>query len=343
VSDSPDGTPSPDAAPVPDPADLAQLVERVETSLLAGERKYTRIEMAEKSGLALDEVRALWRALGFATVDDDERRVFTDADLEALKRVKRLASVGNIDDEVMRAMTRIIGQSFARLASWQGQLVIEIVAKSPELLEGGGDSVLELVDELIPLTGELHDYVWRRQLAAYFTRISAGETGSSSTKAVGFADMAAFTAFTRRSSEAELRGVLELFESVATDVVGANHGQIVKTIGDEVLFVADTAVDGAEIALALVEASETNDELPHLRVGLAAGEVVSRLGDVFGQTVNIASRLTSIARTGSILVDQGMSAALEGDDRYALKPLRPTSVRGYEHLRSWRLRRAQAG
>ncbi len=241
MSDSPDGTPSPDAAAVPDAADLARLVERVETSLLGGQRKYTRIEMAEKSGLALDEVRALWRALGFATVDDDERRVFTDADLEALKRVKRLASVGNIDDEVMRAMTRIIGQSFARLASWQGQLVVEIVAKSPQLLEGGGDSVLELVDELIPLTGELHDYVWRRQLAAYFTRISAGETGSSSTKAVGFADMAAFTAFTRRSSEAELRGVLELFESVATDVVGANHGQIVKTIGDEVLFVADTA------------------------------------------------------------------------------------------------------
>jgi adenylate cyclase len=342
VSDS-DGTPSPDPAAVPDPAELAQLVERVENSLLGGERKYTRVEMAEKSGLALDEVRALWRALGFATVDDDERRVFTDADLDALQRVKRLASVGKIDDEVMRAMTRIIGQSFARLASWQGQLVMEIVAKSPELLEGGGDQVRELVDELIPLTGELHDYVWRRQLAAYFTRISAGETGSSSTKAVGFADMAAFTAFTRRSSEAELRGVLELFESVATDVVGANHGQIVKTIGDEVLFVADTPVDGAEIALALIEASDADEELPHLRVGLAAGPVVSRLGDVFGQTVNIASRLTSLARTGSILVDQGMSEALESDDRYALKPLRPASVRGYQHLRSWRLRRAEKG
>ena len=67
---------------------------------------------------------------------------------------------------------------------------------------------------------------------------------------------------------------------------------------------------------------------------------MSRLGDVFGQTVNIASRLTSLARTGSILVDQGMSDALEGDDRYAMKPLRPASVRGYQHLRSWRLRRA---
>lgn len=322
-------------------AELAQLVERVETSLLGGDRKYNRLEMAEKSGMSLDDVRALWRALGFATVDDDERRVFTDADLEALRQVKRLASVGQIDDDVMRAMTRIIGQSFARLASWQGQLVIEIVSRAPALLEGGGDSVLELVDELIPLTGALHDYVWRRQLAAYFSRVSAGSIEASTSKAVGFADMAEFTTFTRRSSESELRGVLESFESVATDVVGAHHGQVIKTIGDEVLFVADTPRDGAEIALALIEATEQDEHVPHLRVGLAAGPVVSRLGDVFGQTVNIASRLTSLARTDSILVDQGMCEALEHDDRYALKALRPASVRGYHHLRSWRLRRSQ--
>ncbi|MGH8862375.1 MAG: adenylate/guanylate cyclase domain-containing protein, partial [Jatrophihabitantaceae bacterium] len=90
----------------------------------------------------------------------------------------------------------------------------------------------------------------------------------------------------------------------------------------------------------LVEAAEHDDRLPELRVGLASGPVVRRLGDVFGQTVNIASRLTSLARTGSILVDEGMSELLDGDERYALRALRPTSVRGYHHLRSWRLRRA---
>jgi adenylate cyclase len=110
-----------------------------------------------------------------------------------------------------------------------------------------------------------------------------------------------------------------------------------------VLFVADNAVDGAEIALALLDAADDDDRLPQLRIGLALGPVVSRLGDVFGQTVNIASRLTSLARTGSVLVDLGMSEALENDDRYALKPLRPASVRGYHHLRSWRLRRASTG
>lgn len=320
--------------------DLVALVERVDEALLGSAGKYNRIEMAEKSGMELDEVRALWRALGFATVDDDERRVFTDADLEALKEVKRLASVGEIDDEVMRAMTRIIGQSFARLASWQGQLVVEIISKQPELLAGGGERVVEIIDELIPLTGRLHDYVWRRQLAAYFDRQAANnDDAESDTRAVGFADMAAFTAFTRRSSESELRGVLERFETLATEIVGEHRGQIVKTIGDEVLFVADRAVDGARIALALVEASEHDEQLPELRVGLAAGPVVSRLGDVFGQTVNIASRLTSLARPDSVLVDENMAQALDGDAGFALKQLRPASVRGYHHLKSWRLRR----
>jgi adenylate cyclase len=326
---------------VPQGADLRALVDRVEASLLGGPRKYTRIEVAEKAGMELDEVRALWRALGFPTMDDDEERAFTDADVEALKRVAKLASLAELDDDVLRAMTRIIGQSFARLASWQGQLVLETVGRSPQLLaDGNFDEVLELVEGITPLTAELHEYVWRRQLAAYISRTTAttGAAGERS-RAVGFADMAAFTSFTRRSSEAELRGVLERFESVATDVVGQHRGQIVKTIGDEVLFVADDPCDGAEIALTLIEISEADDALPSLRVGLAAGPVVSRLGDVFGQTVNIASRLTSVAREASVLVDQGMFDALDGDDRYALKPLRPVSVRGYHHLRSWRLRR----
>ena len=320
--------------------DLAHLVARVEHDLLGGDREYTRLDVADKAAMSPDELRSLWRALGFATVDDDER-VFTDADVAALDNVRRLADVAEIDDDVLRAMTRIIGQTFARLASWQGQLVLEIVGRSPELLaDGTGDRALELVDRITPVVAGLHDYVWRRQLAAYFRRVSASAgTDDATTRAVGFADMAAFTALTRRSSEADLRNVLESFESTATDVVGAHGGQIVKTIGDEVLFVADDPRDGAVIALELVDAAEQSDVLPALRIGLAAGPVVSRLGDVYGQTVNIASRLTSVARPGSILVDATMAGVLSGDEALSLKSLRPTSVRGYHHLRSWRLRR----
>jgi len=76
------------------------------------------------------------------------------------------------------------------------------------------------------------------------------------------------------------------------------------------------------------------------RVGLAAGPVVSRLGDVYGSTVNIASRLTSLCRPGWALVDRVMAESLRDDPRFVLRPRRPESVRGFHHLRQWRLRRA---
>lgn len=323
--------------------DLPKLVEAVRADLLGGEGVLTNAEVAERAGMSLDDARALWRALGFATVDDHQR-VFTEADVTALQNVEKLRRVGDIDDELMHSMTRILGQTFARLASWQGQLVTEIIAKSPELLaDGSGGEVLALMDQLKPVVTDLHTYVWSRQLAAYFARIVANATsdpGTGSAMAVGFADMAEFTAFTRRSSEAELRDVLGRFETVATEVVGAHGGQVVKTIGDEVLFVADGAKDAAEIALGLLEAADADDSLPPFRAGVAYGPVVTRLGDVFGQTVNIASRLTSVARTGSVLVDEGMAGHLDDDERFALRSLRAVSVRGYNHLKSWRLRRA---
>jgi adenylate cyclase len=322
--------------------DLSALLAEVDRQLLEGERKYTRADVAERSGLELAEVRDLWRALGFATVGDEDR-VFTDADVAALGNVRALESIAEIDDDVLRAMTRIIGQTFARLASWQGQLVVEIIGKSPELLSGDTERVTELVERMTPVVGDLHNYVWRRQMAAYFSRIAANSgsaLGTERAMGVGFADMAGFTTFTRESSEADLRRVLGRFESLATETVGAQHGQIVKTIGDEVLFVADEPADAAEIAIALIEAAESDSEMPQLRAGVAFGPVVSRLGDVFGQTVNIASRLTSVARPGSVLIDQGLAEALHGDAQFRLSSMRAVSVRGYHHLRPSRLRHA---
>ena len=126
---------------------------------------------------------------------------------------------------------------------------------------------------------------------------------------------------------------------MSTEVVGSHGGRIVKTIGDEILFVADTPAAGAEIAVRLQEIAGGDERLPPLRIGLAAGPVVSRLGDVYGSTVNIASRLTSICRPGWVLVDRVMAEELRGEPAYSLKPRRPESVRGYHHLRQWRLRR----
>jgi adenylate cyclase len=334
----------------PDPAveapaslDVPALLEQVEQMLVGGAAKYTREQMAQRSKLTIDEASGLWRALGFASVPDDEV-AFTEDDLIALEDVKRIRDLAGLDDDTLRAMTRIMGQTFARLASWQGQMVLDVLSRSPEML-ASSDRIVDLIEELKPLTLEVNSYVWRRQVAAYWARVGSNVAGggwadAAQTRAVGFADMTEFTSLTRRSTEAELQRVLERFESIASEVVGTYRGQVVKTIGDEVLFAADTPADAAEIALDLLARADEDDLLPSLRVGVASGSVVSRLGDVFGATVNIASRLTGLARPGSALADRTMSEALADDDRFTLHPLRAEHVRGYGHLRPWRLRRA---
>lgn len=323
--------------------DLPAMFERFERTLLGGPRQYTRAEVSRVAGIEPDEARSLWRALGFASVGDDDV-VFTEGDVTALRQAKFLAEHAVIDDEQRTAMTRMLGQTFSRLAAWQGQLLIEMVTSRPEQLTSE-DDIAQFVEELLPVLHEIQTFVWRRQLAAYFSRVVAQATvdmpaAALATTVVGFADMSGFTTRTRTATEAELRELLEAFESAATEVVGAHNGRIVKTIGDEVLFVADLPADGAQIALGLLAASAADERLPPLSIGLAAGPVVSRLGDVYGATVNIASRLTSICRPGWVLVDRVMAESLRADPRFALRARRPESVRGYHHLRQWRLRRA---
>jgi adenylate cyclase len=322
--------------------DVDPLIRGVETTLIGGRPRYTRDEVDAHAGMASEPARALWQALGFAVVDDDVP-AFTDADVAALTAVRELAGELALDDAQLRAMARTLGRTFARLAAWQGDLLVEVLTQRPELM-GAGEELPTFLDRTLDSLQGLQNYVWRRQLAAYVSRITAGPTADASgtAMAVGFVDMAQFTALTRRVSEATLRSVLDEFDSLTTAVIGAHRGQVVKTIGDEVLFVADDARAAAEIALALVEAAADSEVLPPLRAGVASGPVVSRLGDVFGQTVNIASRLTTHARAGSVLLDENAASALDGLDGYVLQPLRPTSVRGYHHLRAWRLRRESA-
>jgi adenylate cyclase len=318
-----------------EPEDGAAALER---AMLGGSRRYTRIQVAESAGVPLERARRLWRALGFPDVDDDAV-VFTDLDVQALRTVQELVELGLIDDDTQIATTRAMGQSLSRLAEWQVSVLYNVLgeldANSPEV-------ATEAARELVPVLEGLIGYVWRRHLAAAAARALANpDEVVARTMAVGFADLVGYTALTRQVDEDVLVKVISNFESVASDVIAEHGGRVVKTVGDEVMFVADNAAVGGEIALGLLEAVEAVEELPGLRVGVACGTVLARLGDLYGEPVNIASRLTSIARPDSVLVDRDMAGALEGDERFRLSRVPPRPVRGYTLLHSMRLRRAE--
>jgi adenylate cyclase len=315
------------------------LRQRIERILLGGDRRYTRAEVAERSGVPPERATALWRALGFATADEHDA-VFTEGDIRALRTVNELIQAGIIEPAVAISSARMIGQHMSRLAESQVLMLRDLLAANPELADER--QLGRLVEHLTPDLEQLQDFVWRRHLAAYSVRTLAAsdEELDERRQVVGFADMVGFTSLTRRSTEAELVAVVDRFDAVVAEVVADNHGRIVKMLGDEVLFVADSPTDAAEIALTLLERADAAEGVPTLRAGLALGRVLNRFGDVYGSVVNIASRLASIARPGTVLVDRELADTLADAAGYTIRHRRPTSVRGYARLRSASLRRA---
>jgi adenylate cyclase len=311
------------------------LARRLEELLLGGPRRYSRAQVCAATGVDRDRARQLWLAMGFAETGDDDA-VFTDSDVAALQAWTHLVSVlPGLDDEVAHA--RAMGQALSRLAEWQAA---ELVTQAAEVSDADPAVAVQLTAELLPVVERLQTYVWRRHLAAAASRVLPAFTRepSAATVVVGFADIAGYTSLSRNVTPAELAEVLEAFEEDAAEAVASHHGRVVKTVGDEVLFVADEPGDGARIALHLTGAERAARGLPALRVGMAAGPVLSRFGDVYGPVVNVAARLTGLARPGTVLVDRELAAALRADPGLSVKARRPSAVRGYRHLQSWSLR-----
>ena len=149
--------------------------------------------------------------------------------------------------------------------------------------------------------------------------------------------MVGSTNLTRHVSERDLAQLIERFESIAVGVVATGGGRVVKTLGDEVLFVADDPVGGSAIGLELLDSFGAERELPDVRIGMAFGHVLRRFGDVYGPVVNVASRLTSAAKPGTVLVDRELATVLAEEATMRLRRRRPISMRGYDRLSPSRL------
>jgi len=300
--------------------------------------------VAEQTGLDPKVSRRYWRALGFANASDDAV-AFTDMDVRALRQVRRfLVELPVTEDEIVRVI-RAMGQTTARLAEWFAEEISEWQRRHA-VGQLDRETVLPLMRQVLkaglPELDDLVVYTLRRQLAAVIARVleSPGES-TQANMAVGFADLVSFTRLSRRLEIRELAGLVETFETVAADIVATHHGRLVKTLGDEVLFVADSSENAAEIGLRLIERLGAHPDMPELRVGIAYGEVLNRMGDVFGTTVNLASRLTSVASPGTIVVDRHLAETLRFNEAYRLSMMRRRPVRGVGLVESARLRRAR--
>lgn len=294
--------------------------------VLIGEPELVSSEIASRAGVSLEQARHLWRAMGFPPVADDERS-FTRADLDVLAAVRALVEHRTPFEQVT-VLTRVMGQALARVAD----------AQVSSLHLADGDVDVDALGALVPQMERFLSYIWRRHMIAALLRAIAGSTAvAGGQQVVGFVDLVGFTAVAEHLTAGELSDLVERFEAYAYERIPGGGGRIVKTIGDAVMFAVEAPRDAAAIGLSLVRASARDPLMPDVRVGLAIGPTVSYEGDLFGQTVNLASRLVTLAKPRTVLVSDELGQALAADGAFTLRRLR-ARLKGLGRVRAWVLR-----
>ena len=293
--------------------ELREAVDEDRLGLLATERllegdgpRYTAREVADKTGVEVEFLIRQRQALGLPEPDPDAAE-FTDADLDAAQRITEFREVG-LPDEGLLEVARVMGMAMAQVAGATRTLTGETLME-PGLTELEISSRFEeATRRLVPMMGPLMDYAYRLHQREQLRQTVLGREALSSGRparteiTVCFADLVEFTKLGERLPMEELGALTGRLGELAREVASPPV-QLVKLIGDAAMLVStenDPLLDGA---LALVEAAEREEAegFPLLRVGVARGEALPRGGDWYGHPVNVASRITDVARPSSVL------------------------------------------
>ena len=277
-------------------------VERV----LESDTQYSATEIAERTGLPIEVLERQWQAIGF-TVADREERVYGDDDLRGAGLLKQFIDAG-LPPEGLTEVARVMGEGMRRVADASMELVARALAQPGATERDAGLRYAAAAEHLIPVMGPELEYVWRRHLRELIRNevvsraaLAEGRVEGTEEVAVCFADLVGFTKLGEEIPPEELGAVSGRLSELATDVT-ERPVRFVKTIGDAAMFVARDAEALVETAIELVErADAAGEEFPALRSGIAHGVALERAGDWYGSPVNTASRVTGVARPGSVL------------------------------------------
>jgi adenylate cyclase len=289
-------------------AELVKAVEENRLALLPVERvlggTYTAREVEERTGLPGGTMSRLRRQHGLPAPEADDR-VFSAEDVEAARSMKLFLDAGFADERVDE-ITRVLGEGMGRLSATIAASFVETFLDAGESEDEVALRFAELAQQLTPafapilvaaFKAHLRDSVQRGVLG--LAELEAGDIAGAQELAVCFADLVGFTRLGGQVEVGELTTVAGRLASLSASFAQAPV-RLVKTIGDAAMFVSPEPAPLVEVALKLVEAFEA-EGLPSLRAGIALGPALLRAGDYYGNSVNLASRVTGVARPGSVL------------------------------------------
>jgi adenylate cyclase len=293
----------------------------VERALAGDGRRYTAREVAEIAGIDLDLLRRFSAALGVPYGDPDEPRG-TEADLDAARRMKAFRDAG-LPEEGMLQVARTIGMGMARIAEANRELVIRTLAQPGDTERDLALRFAAAAELMMPLVGPTLVHAFQANMLEQVRRdviatadLASGAVGGTANLTVCFADLVEFTRLGEEIPPEELGLVAGRLEEMAS-AVAEPPVRLVKMIGDAAMFVSTEPEALLRASLALIAAAEAEgEEFPWLRAGLACGSVLPQAGDYYGRPVNLASRITGVARPGSVVVDAAVQEAAEDGFAY---------------------------
>ncbi|MBR5951086.1 MAG: adenylate/guanylate cyclase domain-containing protein [Actinomycetaceae bacterium] len=296
----------------------AQIVENYVEQLLGGEGSYTVPEAAQMCGVTIEEVLRFWRALGFPRIDDiNNERLFTPSDVEAMREhaemLKRPDQNTALSRETIQMLIRAQAQSMDRLVFWQQEALVEYAERVLGLDANAARAwLLEHMDDYEEFLSSQMNYAWRRYMSAMLRRTELESNTLSpdmtsnyvSWRALGFIDLVSFTRHTGELGDMELLAFIDAFDRACRDVITSKGGRVVKNIGDAFLYTAHSIEIALDITTSIVDKLRKIEGMLPVHASVVWGEVITRFGDVFGTTVNRASRLAAAAMPNTVLTDE---------------------------------------
>lgn len=279
-------------------------------------------ETSEKTGIDLEVLQRLQRAMGLPTVDDPEAQVYLRADAEAAAFAQKFIELGIPPDQLVQ-ITRMLAEGLSKAAEVMRYAALATVLDpSATELEIAKNSEA-LVAAAAPMLGPMIQEMLRLQLRHLMETEAVNATERAEGQrlpgarmvTIAFADLVGFTRLGEVVPPEDLERLARRLADMARDVA-VPPVRLIKTIGDEVMLVSADPIALLEAVLDLVEKTDDDEDFPRLRVGVATGMAVSRAGDWFGGSVNLASRVTSAARPGSVLASESTYEAIGDDQRF---------------------------
>jgi adenylate cyclase len=303
-------------------------------------------EISDSYGVELTLLQRVQRAIGLARVDDPDAAVHMRADGEAAAYAQRFVELGLHPDQVI-LVVRVLAEGLSRAAE-----VMRYTALSSIMRPGASEIDIAkgskaLVGQIAPMLGPMiQDMLFMHLRHMMETEaVNAGERAAGKPLpgarevTVAFADLVGFTRIGEAVSAEELGQLASRLADLARDVTRPPV-RFIKTIGDAVMLVCPEPTPLLDTVLKLVEMVDSDNDFPRLRAGAASGMAVSRAGDWFGSPVNVASRVTGVARPGTVLVADSVWEAVSDTGQFQASFASSRRLKGIKNeVKLFRVRR----